>query len=281
MLKRSLIATTAFAAVTTAALAADLPSRRAAPAPYVAVPVFTWSGFYIGGNAGYIFSDNGEITTVGNNGPVGGPSTIFNVNTGARPRSVRSEPEGFTGGGQIGYNWQIGSIVLGVEADAAYTDYQRTVRVIGATGAASDFSTDMGYLGTVRGRLGYSFGTFMVYGTGGFAYGDVENRARFFATPLAGGTGVTQFSGSRSSTETGYAAGGGVEFAMPSSFSLFGSNAITFKAEALYYDLGQSRVTVADTGLAPAATRGQSYTSQFDNSGLVARAGINFKFGTF
>jgi outer membrane immunogenic protein len=280
VLKHLLAATTALAALSSTVMAADLPSRRA-PVPYVAVPVFTWTGFYIGGNAGYITSDSGDISTRGNNGPAAGPSTIFNVSSGARPGLTRLEANGFTGGGQIGYNQQIGNFVFGLEADAAYTDHKKTINVIGATGAQSTFRTDMSYIGTVRGRLGYAFDRFLVYGTGGFAYGDVQNTATFFATPAAGGTGVVQFAGRRSSMETGYVAGGGIEYALPTSFSLFGSNAVTLKAEGLYYDLGNSNVVVGDTGRAPAATRGQSYTSRFDNTGVIARAGLNFKFGTF
>jgi outer membrane immunogenic protein len=109
----------------------------------------------------------------------------------------------------------------------------------------------------------------------------VSQGALFFATPGAGGLGVVQFAGRRSGIETGYAAGGGVEYALPTSFNFFGSGAVTFKAEALYFDLGRNSVTIADTGAAPAAARGQSYTSRFDNSGVIARAGINFKFGSF
>lgn len=281
--RRLLLATTVLASAGSVASAADLPSRRMAPAPYVAVPVFTWTGFYVGGNAGYAFSDKSSITTFGNNGPVlpGGASTIGNVASGARPPLTRLETEGFSGGGQIGYNYQIGSIVAGLEADASYTDLRQSRSVVGSTGAVSTFTTDTGYIGTVRGRLGYAFDRILVYGTGGFAYGDVQNRANFFATPAAGGTGVLQFSGGRSKMETGYTVGGGVEYALPTSFSLFNSNAVTLKAEALYYDLGKSSIIVGDTGLAPAATRGQSYTSRFDNNGVLVRAGLNFKFGTF
>ena len=278
MRKQSLLAGLAFAALSSTAFAADLPSRRA-PAPYVAVPVFTWTGFYAGVNAGYIFSDEGRITTTGNNGAVGiAGTTVNNVFIGARPGSVRNEPEGFTGGGQVGYNQQFGNFVVGVEADAAYTDFRRTARVVGTTGATSDFRTDMAFLGTVRGRLGYAFDRIMVYGTGGLAYADVENRATFFNAPVPV---VVGFEGRRSNIETGYTAGAGVEYAIPTGFSLFGSNAVTLKAEALYYDLGRRSVTVAATPFAPAVNAGQSYNSRFDNSGVIARAGINFKFGTF
>jgi outer membrane immunogenic protein len=273
MLKRALLASTAVLSLGSAALAADLPARRAPPAPFVAVPVFTWTGFYIGGNAGYMFGDDNRIRTVGNN-----PVTVANVAVGARPAPVRNDPKGFTGGGQIGYNVQFGSVVVGIEADANYTDFRQTVRVIGTTGAASDFRTDMGFLGTVRGRVGYAFDRVLVYGTGGLAYADVDNSARFFATPAAGGLGVTQFFGRRAEIETGWAAGGGVEFAL-TNFTFFGSSAPTLKLEALYYDLGRRNIIVADTGAAPVP--GTSYTSRFDNNGVIARAGINFKFGSF
>ena len=281
-MKKLLLSTVAFAALAGAASAADLPSRRVAPAPaYVAVPVFTWTGLYAGVNAGYACSDKGSIFTSGNNGPVGGPSTIFNVGNGARPAGVQLDRDGFSGGGQIGYNYQIGSLVLGIEADASYTDLARTGQVTGTTGAVSSFRSTTDYIGTVRGRVGYAFDRFLVYGTGGFAYGDVYNRGFFFATPAAGGTNVLQFSGARNRMETGYTLGGGVEYALPTSFSVFNSNAVTLKAEALYYDLGRSNVTIADTGAAPAATRGQSYNSRFDNSGVLVRAGLNFKFNAF
>lgn len=288
MLKRLLLASTAFAALGSAAFGADLPSRRVAPAPFVAVPVFTWTGFYIGANAGYMFSDDSRITTVGNNGTAAGPGTLFNTLNNIRVNSVRLDPEGFTGGGQIGYNFQFGSVVVGIEADAAYTDYRRTGAFFGTTAAAagfaaSTFRTDLGYLGTVRGRLGYAFDRVLVYGTGGLAYGDVDSTALFYAPGT--GTGLLQFTGRRSGMETGYAVGGGVEYALPTTFSVFGSNAVTIKGEALYYDLG--RRTVLVPGIVAAAvpgsaiTTGTSYTSRFDTSGVIARAGINFKFGTF
>lgn len=192
---------------------------------------------------------------------------------------------------KIGYNFQFGNVVLGVEADAAYTDYRRTGTFFGTTPAAagfaaSTFQTDLGYLGTVRGRIGYAFDRLLVYGTGGFAYGDVSSTALFYAPGT--GTGVLQFAGRRSSTETGYSVGGGIEYALPTNFALFGSSAVTIKGEALYYDLGRQNVLVP--GIAAAAipaipgssvTTGTSFISRFETSGVIARAGINFKFGTF
>lgn len=279
MLKRLLLASTAVAALGSAAYAADLPSRRA-PAPFVAVPVFTWTGFYIGGNAGYAFSDDNRVRTTGQTA-----ANQVNVDSGARPANVRLDPDGFTGGGQIGYNFQFGSVVVGIEADAAYTDLQRTLNVTttaaavpGAAVLTRDniFRQDLAFLGTVRGRIGYAFDRVLVYGTGGFAYGDVDYRANFFGPPT--GTGVLQFTGRRTGIETGYAVGGGVEYALPN-FNLFGSSAVTLKAEALYYDLGSRTIAV---NLVPGSGGTPTgYNSRFETNGVIARAGINFKFGTF
>lgn len=256
MLKRLLLASTAIMALGTAASAADLPSRRA-PAPYVAVPVFTWTGFYIGGNAGYIFGADGRVA---NGGPLVG--VVY-------PGFTRVDPEGFTGGGQIGYNVQFGNFVAGIEADAQYTDFVRTTTVTlgGGAGTTSNFRTDMAYLGTVRGRLGFAFDRLLVYGTGGFAYGDVDNSATFRAIGTGAGGPVVAF-GRRTSMETGWVAGGGIEYAIPN-WNWFGSSAVTVKAEALYYDLGRQTVFAGP------------FVSRFDNNGVIARAGLNFKFGTF
>ena len=284
MLKRFLLASV-IAATATASMAADLPSRRA-PVAYAAPPVFTWTGFYIGGNVGYYFNDNPTITTTGNNGNGVTAGTLFNTNANIRRNSLRQEADGFTGGGQIGYNVQLGNIVLGVEADAAYMAYDRTSTVQGVIPAAAGFAlstyrTRLDYLGTVRGRLGYAFDRLLVYGTGGFAYGDVQTSQLFYAPGT--GQGVLQFAGRHSGMETGWVAGGGVEYAIPTERYTIFSNAVTVKAEALYYDLGRQNLLVP--GVVPVAipgsgvTTGTSYTSRQDMNGVVVRAGLNFKFG--
>ena len=99
-------------AVSSAGLAADLPSR-APPPPVVAVPIFTWTGFYVGVNAGWGWRDNNSNNNVFlderlGNGLVGLNGNVFFPN---------SDDGIFTGGGQIGYNYQIGSFVLGAEVD--------------------------------------------------------------------------------------------------------------------------------------------------------------------
>ncbi|WP_264051399.1 outer membrane protein [Methylobacterium flocculans] len=269
-----------------AASAADLP-RRAAPPVFVPVPVFTWTGFYLGVNAGYAFSENSAIRTTGNNGPGAGAligpaftSTVGNVLSNRRPGSFRSEQEGFTGGGGIGYNYQFtpgSGIVVGIEADAQYTDLERTRTFISSLNDPSTFRQSLDFLGTVRGRLGYAFDKFLVYGTGGFAYGSVNYSADFFgnaaARPLA-------YSGRFSQMETGYVYGGGIEYAIPtdSFLNFFKASAVTVKAEYLRYDLGTRNVIVNQTNLAPVTG---SYTSRFSTEGSLVRAGINYKFGSY
>ena len=267
-MKKLLMATVALSTLAAAAQAADLPYRHAAPAPaFVAVPVFTWTGFYVGVNAGYAFSSDDTIRTTGNQ-----TITAGNVANGFRPASIKNGPEGFIGGGQIGYNYQIGSLVLGVEADIQYTDLAKTTDFRSGRGDPASFRSTTDYLGTVRGRVGYAWDRWMVYATGGLAYGDVYNRASFFnfAAP-----GNLQFLAARNSTETGYTVGAGVEYAMPSLGFL---GAPTLKVEYLYYDLGRRNLTVA--GVLP-ANSALSYNSRFNNDGHIVRAGLNWKFNGF
>ena len=132
------------AALTVGVEAADLPTRMpAANAPVVAPAIPAWSGFYVGVNAGYHFGDK-EVQTTAT--PAGGavPGSF---------RRVGLDNEGIIGGGQIGYNWQFGSWVTGVEADiqAAGINDDSTVSVGAGPGLLrATFSQDVEWLGTVR-----------------------------------------------------------------------------------------------------------------------------------
>lgn len=252
-LKKILLGVALLGATSTAALAADLPSRRAPPvyvAPVLA-PAFTWTGAYIGGNAGYAFDAKSSFVT----------------NAGGTTSFLQSSANGFTGGGQIGYNMQLGNtpflgnfgglggagggLVVGVEADAAYTDLNTSTVFGGAP-----FYAHTQFVGTARGRVGYAFGNVLLYGTGGFAYGGINDGA---------GTAVVN------KIATGYAYGGGVEYAIPTSsfVNVFHSSAVTLKAEYLHYDLGTQTVVSG-----PIA-------SSIKNNGNLVRAGINYKFDFF
>jgi outer membrane immunogenic protein len=187
MMKKILLAGVALAALSaSSAFAADLPSRTAAPvAPIAAVPVFTWTGFYVGVNAGYGWNSSDP--------------TLYNPATGITYSA--SNDGGFVGGGQIGYNYQMGSVVLGIETDLQYADITKTSTVfVGAT--PYTIGHNMDWFGTVRGRIGFAFDRALLYATGGLAYTDGD---------------------------AGWTVGGGLEYAI--------TNNLSAKVEGLYVNI--------------------------------------------
>jgi outer membrane immunogenic protein len=241
------------------ASAADLPSRRA-PEPEVPfVPRFAWTGFYLGANAGYGVSLN-RHTTLCAPALAAGCTALPDLDTNG---------DGVVAGGQVGYNQQIGRFLAGLEGDAQYTDIGRTRRLSGVfpDGVGGFVATTYGarqrldYLGTVRARVGYVMDRVLVFTTGGLAYGDVSV-GQSVALP------ATISNAARSETQFGYAVGGGVEYG-------FAPN-LTGKVEALYYDLGRTRVA-APALPGGAITRG----ARFETRGVVARAGLNYKLDLF
>ena len=277
-MRNLLLSTVALASMTAGALAADLPMRSMAPAPaFAAVPIFTWTGFYVGVSGGYLFNDRNNVETVGLL-----PANINAVAANARPSSLRLKNEGFLVGGTIGYNIQLQNFVLGVEADLSYTDAEKSAVQFNpiqfGTNAPGTLTNtlrqEMEYLGTIRARAGFAFDRVLVYATGGAAIAEIENSADFSSPRL----GPTQFFGRTNDTRVGYTVGGGVEFALPTGFLL--GSAATFKAEYLYYDLGKTTVAVLPTATGVPLGLG-GYSSRFKNDGHIVRAGINFKFGGF
>jgi outer membrane immunogenic protein len=251
--KKIVTAAAMLVAAAGAAHAADLPAR-VAPAPYVApVPVFTWSGAYFGINAGAAF-DNKEKFTTANNATILGGGTSFS-------------DSGFSAGGFGGFGGPGSGLVLGFEADAMYMDTDKSVNLTNAGNTAS-YRSGLDFLGTARGRLGWAMNQFMIYGTGGFAYGDVNSRV------VSVGGGSTAI-GSSSGFNTGYTYGGGVEYALPtgSFLNFFHSSAVTLKAEYLRYELDSSNLK--DTG---AGTVNLPAGIKVKNDGNIARIGLNYKF---
>jgi outer membrane immunogenic protein len=287
MIKPLLLAGPVAVFVSGAAFAADLP-RRAAPPVFTTVPVFSWTGFYAGLNAGYGFdagsgtSGSTVVTTSAASGLIangGAPGVATFSNDRAN--------NGFSGGGQIGYNYQFtpgSGFVIGVEVDAQYLGFganRNTASFAGTPNADLTFVNPNGlsnldYFGTVRGRLGYAFDRTLVYGTGGFAYGG-------FGLPNS----------TSDSFRTGWAAGGGIEYALPtdSFLNFFRSSAVTVKVEGLYVSLDRNSTNGAFaysnstgtvyklSGTGYASTTG--YTSRRSDEFAVVRAGLNYKFGTY
>ena len=267
---------TALACVATLspALAADLPSRNTVPgfAPPVPPP-FTWTGFYVGGNAGAVFNGGNTSNVFGNS-----PALANAVFGGTRPMTSSDRNTGFSGGGQIGYNVQFGTVgfgnipggfVLGLEADAVYTGVDNTQ--VFESDRASILTTRTDFVGTVRGRLGYATGNFMPYVTGGFAYGEVKNNTNFF-----GPAGALLYQGTQSSLRTGYTYGGGLEYALPitSFVNVFHASAVTIKGEFIRYQLGTNDLLIART-----TNVNPGYTQSIRTDGNLVRIGLNYKFG--
>src|SRR6516162_1123179 len=147
-------------------------------------------------------------------------------------------------GGTAGYNWQFGNAVLGVEGDIDWSNLKGTS---GAT-LCPGCSTSDSWLATVRGRAGYAFGSIMPYLSGGLALGDIRASAPGFA--------------GASTTNAGWAVGGGIEIALPGNW--------TAKAEYLHVDLGNFNCGL-NCGTTPT-----NNVSMHDD---VIRAGLNYHFG--
>ncbi len=229
-----------------------------------------WTGPYAGIHLGATLDNN----RVGTGGLTAGNNAALTSN--ARPADTVLDRNGFVGGGQIGYNYQYGRFVGGLEADYSWPDadasntYNGPVGTVGAR-QNSYISSKLDNLGTVRARLGYLITPrVLLYGTGGYAYGDVKYRTTF-----ANAAGALAYSGSDNYTAGGYTYGAGVEYAYPVALNLLGhSSAVTLRAEWLHYDLGKKEVNVAAAGGGAAG----AYTSNFKTLGDEVRAGVNFKF---
>jgi outer membrane protein W len=250
MARYSLLAGTALALLVGAgsAMAADLPTRKAPPVLPPPPPVFSWTGLYGGVNIGYGFSANSSVQggqAFAQTGPFGvyqGGAFPLYGNGVQGAGGVWNQPtnlNGVTGGGQLGYNYQVAPwLIVGAEADIQAADIRASERFGVANTGVTGFGTANQYVdwwGTVRGRVGLalpSYPNLMVYGTGGFAYGAVQSDHRFTRYD---DFGASQAAGVLSSTNTGWTAGGGVEWT-PLSFPMW-----SIKAEYLYTDLGTAR----------------------------------------
>jgi outer membrane immunogenic protein len=267
-MKRYLLSTVALCAMGVGAMAADLP-YRAAP-PVYAPPLFTWSGFYIGVNGGYGFNDRDTLTLRALDAGTAafwGPA----IAAGALPTVYSTKPEGFIGGGQIGWNYQFtpgSGFVVGLEADFQGSDIRDRLTVVtntpGFVQGTFNVKSDLNWLGTARGRIGYAFDRFLVYGTGGVAFGGLHH------TISAAFPGTADFFvGRRNDTEVGWTAGGGIEWAFAPNWSA--------KVEYLYYDLDRTNFQTVGFGRA-AAIAASNFNVSADHSGHIVRAGLNYRF---
>ena len=258
--------------ITGAACAADFyePARPLSYA-YPTPSVFkNWSGFYVGGVVGGAFQDRDR----------GQACDLTTRDDCIRGTSNGKNSASATVGGTIGFNYQLGTFVGGVEADYSWIRLH-TTNGLDTTGDNLGSAALPAYIngtgivrnaidsfGTVRGRLGYLVNpAFMVYGTGGLAFADTHQSANYNQTLTVGTDEPLPFlsySGRTNRFKTGWTAGGGVEYAFNQNWSV--------KAEALYVNLGiRDQVLRAD---ANNALIFKSHAQDF----VVGRVGLNYKF---
>jgi outer membrane immunogenic protein len=259
----------ALAGMTLPTSAADLGARPYTKGPVAApVPVFTWTGCYIGGNVGWGFGDN-DVRVAVSPDPASQAFIGPAFTAGAIPALFPLEMDGIIGGGQIGCNYQTGSFVFGIEGDIQASDVKDalavTTNVPGFVTGQHFASQSLDWFGTVRGRLGFAWGQFMVYGTGGVAFGRVNYGLgiTFPATNDFQNIAVRD-------TETGWTAGAGFEWAFAPQWSV--------KAEYLFIDLGDRAFATIGSGRAPNLTT--SLIGNFENQYNIARVGVNYRFGS-
>jgi outer membrane immunogenic protein len=213
------------------AQAADL--GRPAPVYKAPPPVlpYNWTGIYIGGTVGGVFGDWSYTT----------PAVAFN--------SATNKVSGVLGGPTLGFNWQTGPWVLGVEGDWSWSDAKAT----DFSGCTIGCDNRYRWFATARGRVGYAFDRFLPYVTAGGAFTNTEDAS-----------GPTDLG---SKTFGGWTAGGGVEWAFWQNWSA--------KIEYLHMDFGDQ--TIFAPGLAINGVHNVSLVHHDSNLNIV-RAGLNYKF---
>ncbi len=262
----------AIAAPMGVANAADLATKAPSPPPMAPVPIFNWTGFYVGANVGGAWSN----VNVSN-------STVFDATGAAAVTSTSSgsgNASGVIGGGQIGANYQFPSNwVIGIEADVDGSSLNGSSSGCSVTGTGcATVNTKLNDFGTVRGRLGYAMNNVLFYGSGGWAWAESSTTSNFTCVSTTGacpGTSTTFTGGSSSGSVTatnGWAAGAGIEWAFTRNW--------TMRVEYLHLQFNGVSESFSSSGtIGAAATPFTSTTSSSSNSGIdIARVGINYIF---
>lgn len=243
-MKRTALALALASLTAVPGMAADLPSRAPPPVFVPPPPLFTWTGFYIGGYGGYSFEGREKLT--------------FQPARRGGARTASGKIKGGTGGGLVGYNYQFSRLVIGVEGEGGF-DGEKATTTVKPTGAKAKLASD-DLIARVRGRVGFAAGSLF---PGGFFLGD----ALIFAA--GGGSFLSEkdtFTGNGFGRNAvigkkdrfGFNVGGGVDFAITTNWIL--------RAEYIYDDFGKEKL---------AAGRNRYTSSLTDNT---VRGAIEYKF---
>src|SRR3954454_18907010 len=234
------ISLVALAAALQSATAADLPGAYRASQNYV---IFTWTGFYFGahGGAGWGRKEVDIAPFPFGGVLVGPPDTALDISGGLA-------------GGQIGANYQAGSWVLGVEADASWADLTgNSACITGIAGVAANCRARVDALGTFAGRLGFALDRVLFYGKGGAAFANDKYEINSIAAYRA------------NEPRWGWMAGAGIEYSFTDNWSA--------KIEYNYLDFGTRALRFTDT------TGSFFLDTNIRERIHVAKAGINYRFG--
>jgi outer membrane immunogenic protein len=261
-MQRLLPASLALLALAGQAMAADLPVKALPPV----VPAWSWAGFYAGINAGYSFGRDPFNQTIPEIGFVSGTSSIAN-------------PKGPLFGGQFGYNWQINQFVVGLEGDAQWAHQRDTscgvACFLQGNGEMTVFtaSQTLDWFATARARLGWANDSYLLYVTGGAAWGGVRESDPRIAEL------VPTFPANFNNTLLGWAAGAGIET------RLFGN--WTAKFEYLHIDLGSTSNSIAVPtqcgafipGFGTPCVLAFTLNTRSSIRDDIVRVGLNYQFG--
>jgi len=246
-MKKLLLGAVALAASAfTSAMAADLPVAYKAPPP--PVPVFSWTGCYLGGNAGG-----------------GRTRDEWEPLAGQALNTVRAS--GWFGGVQVGCDYQVGSWVFGVEGQFDWSDMNNQA-LVASNGAALQLSSKLNRFATATGRIGYAFDRVLLYVKGGAAWAhfDHEVDQSNLTGPFVPVVGASQ-------NVTGFVVGGGFEVAFLPNWS--------FKAEYNYLDFGTNGVVQNCIGALCAGGGLTSLTFDIKQNIQTFMVGLNYRFGGY
>ncbi|WP_420960282.1 outer membrane protein [Brucella sp. IR073] len=222
----------------TSARAADAVYEE--PTPEYMPPVFSWTGAYFGGQVGYGWAKS--------------KFSSYDVDLGDENETLKSK--GFIGGVFAGYNWEVGDgFLLGADADFNYARVKKTDEWFDDEYGYGSVQTKLGWLGSVRGRVGYAVDRFLPYIAGGVAFGEVKHSIE----AAIGIDTPERYSADFKKTQVGWTAGAGVDYAA--------TDNIFLRLEYRYTDLGDKNYRISDES---------SFKTDFKMHEV--RVGIAYKF---
>ena len=248
-MNRFLLLAAAAALLTTPALAADLAATGGyKDAPIISTPA-NWTGFYVGGNVGGAWTQLDSSLNLSD-----GLGDTLNLNH-------TNAASGIAGGGQAGYNFQNGALVLGVEGDFGILGVSQTRDVVALTAGTDSIALgtklDGGFAADITGRIGYAAGPALLYFKGGWAYLDAT----------VGIDAPSPYNVQKSGF-SGWTLGGGMEYLLSPNWSV--------KAEYQYFDFGS--VALDPIGKADSTLVGK-YPINNDLTANVVKVGLNYHIG--